>query len=93
MVTTSLVNSLLFKPPPPKPYRFKNVIKLQTSNGNEIAAVYVKREGANVTILFSHGNAEDLNTSYWWLERLAKECNVNVLSYDYAGYGHCCKGA
>lgn len=47
----------------------------------------MKRDGANVTVLFSHGNSEDLNTSYSWLEKLAKQCNVNVLGYDYTGYG------
>ena len=45
-----------------------------------------------MTILFSHGNAEDLNSSYWFMERVAKGCDVNVMSYDYTGYGSCNDG-
>ena len=89
VVSSSLVNVFLFKPPrPSKPYDFPSkLIHLTTSRGQRIAATYVRRRGANVTVLFSHGNAEDLNSSYWYLERLAKACDVNVMCYDYTGYG------
>ena len=40
-----------------------------------------------MTILFSHGNAEDLGMIYDWFVQLSMELNVNVFSYDYAGYG------
>lgn len=93
VVSSSLINVFLFKPPPSKPYDFPaRVIRLKTSRGKTIAATYVRRRGANVTILFSHGNAEDLNSSYWYLERLAKACDVNVMCYDYVGYGSCSDG-
>lgn len=93
VVSSSLVNVFLFKPPPSKPYDFPSkVIRLTTSRGETIAATYVRRRGANVTVLFSHGNAEDLNSSYWYLERLAKSCDVNVMCYDYTGYGSCNDG-
>ena len=90
----ALEAKLGFKPPkPPREYDFPtDVIKLQTALGQEIAATFVRRRGANVTILFSHGNAEDLNSSYWYLERLAKSCDVNVMCYDYTGYGSCNDG-
>lgn len=89
VVSSSLVNAFLFKPPkPPRDYDFPTeVIRLQTARGQEIAATFVRRRGANVTILFSHGNAEDLNSSFWYLERLSKACEVNVMCYDYTGYG------
>lgn len=89
VVSSSLVNAFLFKPPkPPRDYDFPTeVIKLQTARGQEIASTFVRRRGANVTILFSHGNAEDLNSSFWYLERLSKACEVNVMCYDYTGYG------
>ena len=40
-----------------------------------------------MTILFSHGNAEDLGMIYDWFLQLSIELNVNIFSYDYAGYG------
>lgn len=92
VVASSLVNFFLFKAPPKKPYHFPTTIKLKTSRGQTIAATHVPRRGANVTVLFSHGNAEDLNSSYWFLQRLSQYCDVNVFCYDYTGYGCCNKG-
>ncbi|CAB9504625.1 Protein ABHD17C [Seminavis robusta] len=88
VISSSLVNVFLFKPPPSRPYDFPT-IELTTARGQKIAATYVRRRGANVTLLFSHGNAEDLNSSYWYMERIAKTCDVNVMCYDYTGYGSC----
>uniref|UniRef100_A0A7S1VS05 AB hydrolase-1 domain-containing protein n=1 Tax=Grammatophora oceanica TaxID=210454 RepID=A0A7S1VS05_9STRA len=83
-----IVNTLLFKPPFPTPYDFPaRVFRLRTKAGNEISATYLRRKGASVTILFSHGNAEDLNSCYSWMRRLSRELHVNVLGYDYSGYG------
>lgn len=47
----------------------------------------IRARTANVTILYSHGNAEDLNSSFSWMRRLSRELNVNVVGYDYTGYG------
>ena len=38
-------------------------------------------------ILFSHGNAEDLSTIYHYFKEFAKAVDVNILAYDYTGYG------
>jgi abhydrolase domain-containing protein 17 len=40
-----------------------------------------------VTILFSHGNAEDLGMIYDWFNDLARILRVNICAYDYSGYG------
>lgn len=93
VVSSSLVNVFLFKPPPSREYDFPTpVIKLKTRRNQEIAATYLRRRGASVTILLSHGNAEDLNSSFWYMERLSKSCDVNVMCYDYTGYGCCNNG-
>lgn len=42
---------------------------------------------AKVTILFSHGNAEDIGMIFDSFNEFAKELWVNVLAYDYEGYG------
>lgn len=43
--------------------------------------------GAGITILYSHANAEDLGNIYPWCKFLSKTLGVNVLAYDYTGYG------
>ena len=87
-MVNALVNQLLFKPPKNHEYEFNNpIIRLITETGDEICATHVERKGAHVTILFSHGNAEDLNTSFNWMKRLSKDLKVNMISFDYPGYG------
>jgi pimeloyl-ACP methyl ester carboxylesterase len=43
--------------------------------------------GSQITLLYSHANAEDLGIMFGWLKCLARRLNVNVLAYDYTGYG------
>ena len=43
-----------------------------------------------LTILYSHANAEDLGNIYPWCKFLSKSLGVNVLAYDYTGYGLAC---
>eukprot|EP00549_Striatella_unipunctata_P009565 CAMPEP_0118707188 /NCGR_PEP_ID=MMETSP0800-20121206/21035_1 /TAXON_ID=210618 ORGANISM="Striatella unipunctata, Strain CCMP2910" /NCGR_SAMPLE_ID=MMETSP0800 /ASSEMBLY_ACC=CAM_ASM_000638 /LENGTH=254 /DNA_ID=CAMNT_0006609927 /DNA_START=161 /DNA_END=922 /DNA_ORIENTATION=+ len=85
---SSLINSLLFKPPtgttPPPTMR---LMMLDTSKGTRISVCMIRKRSASVTVLFSHGNAEDLNLSYAWMKRLSRDVNVNVIGYDYTGYG------
>jgi fermentation-respiration switch protein FrsA (DUF1100 family) len=62
------------------------IIKLTTSNGEKISAKFYPNPNATHTILFCHGNAEDLKTA----ESMLKEFQKNgfaVLVYDYRGYG------
>lgn len=51
-----------------------------------ISALFYDR-GAAVTVLHSHGNAEDLVDIEGTLQSISQELNVNVLGYDYRGYG------
>jgi hypothetical protein len=86
--TASIVDVLLFKPPDFDEYDFPaDVLRLRTDNDNVIHATFVQRQGAKITILYSHGNAEDMNTCYWFLRKLSRKLKVNVLAYDYSGYG------
>jgi abhydrolase domain-containing protein 17 len=39
------------------------------------------------TVIYSHGNGEDIGHSKHWLYALHKNLNVNVIGYDYEGYG------
>lgn len=86
----SIVNALLFHPPPPHNpcYSFvTDVVHVTTAQGERIAVAHVWRRGAKKTILYSHANSEDLNLAFAWMQRLAMELNVNVVGYDYSGYG------
>lgn len=40
-----------------------------------------------ITMLYSHANAEDLGSIYPWCKFLSKMLQVNLLAYDYTGYG------
>ena len=52
-----------------------------------VPAFFIRRRNATKTILFSHGNAEDLGMMYARMKDLALVLGVNVLAYDYTGYG------
>lgn len=56
------------------------------ASGTPIAARFLETPGARYTILVSHGNAEDLGDLTGLLSRL-QAIGVNVLAYDYEGYG------
>lgn len=63
-------------------------IWLETSRNVHIPAAYLKRPGAERTILYSHANAEDLGSSLTYAEILMQSLNVNVFVYEYSSYGH-----
>lgn len=52
-----------------------------------VPAFFIRRRNATQTILFSHGNAEDLGMMYARMKDLAMVLGVNILAYDYTGYG------
>ncbi|KAK9276703.1 hypothetical protein L1049_006239 [Liquidambar formosana] len=64
-----------------------DVLKLPTKKGNEIVAVYVKNPSASLTVLYSHGNAADLGQMYNVFVELSVHLGVNLMGYDYSGYG------
>lgn len=65
-----------------------------------VPAVYIRRDNhahlqsddrdekeRRLTLLFSHGNAEDVGAIMNWMFELSERLNVDVLAYDYPGYG------
>jgi alpha-beta hydrolase superfamily lysophospholipase len=78
-------NRIIFQPPPPT-YSPSNEALSLSSGGIKIAAVYLKNPNATYTILYSHGNAEDLGTIRPILEELRMR-GFSVFAYDYRGYG------
>lgn len=81
-----LADKLIFQP---QPYLLKendSILKLETPNGETISARFYKNPNAEYTILFSHGNAEDIFTGDEFYEELSS-AGFNVFAYDYRGYG------
>jgi abhydrolase domain-containing protein 17 len=79
------ISSLLFQPPPPTYLHPSRHFWLNTSAGSRIPAFFIEKPNAQVTILFSHGNAEDLGMIYDWFNDLARVLRVNIMGYDYTG--------
>jgi len=77
---------LIFQPPSAS-YRDSTVtLKLRAADGARISAIHLPNPSAAFTILYSHGNAEDLGLVMPVLARL-REWGFSVLGYDYHGYG------
>lgn len=68
-------------------FRDVDVHMVETRNKSRIAVVVFRVEGAKYTILYSHGNATDIGAMYAWYAHMAKSLGVNVVGYDYTGYG------
>ncbi|MEW6131155.1 MAG: alpha/beta hydrolase [Acidobacteriota bacterium] len=79
-------DSIIFQPPKPGYQDSPEILKLQTRNGTRIAAIFLAHEKAEYTVLYSHGNAEDLGGMRPILEAI-RRLGVNVCAYDYPGYG------
>ena len=55
-------------------------------NGEKISCLHLKNENASKTILYSHGNAEDIASRNWIFQEYVKN-GFSVMAYDYPGYG------
>ena len=81
------ISSLVFQPPDVTyMHAKKHIIWMRTKQEQRIPAFYIDRRSP-ITILFSHGNAEDLGMIYEWFCEFSKELQVNIFAYDYEGYG------
>lgn len=81
-----LADKIIFQPQPAFSLQEDSILKLSAPNGEKISAKFFPNERAEFTILFSHGNAEDIFGSQPFFEQL-RDLGFNVLAYDYRGYG------
>merc|ERR1712139_232514 len=84
-----ITNKMIFQPPP-STYSCDaaDLIWLPTEYSSQpVPAFFVPHPAADYTLIFSHGNAEDLGCIFDWQHELSYHLKVNVLAYDYAGYG------
>ncbi|KAL4601838.1 hypothetical protein ACB092_10G010900 [Castanea dentata] len=64
-----------------------DVLLIDTKRGNKIVAFYLRNPYARLTLLYSHGNAADLGQLYDLFVQLKLNLRVNLMGYDYSGYG------
>jgi abhydrolase domain-containing protein 17 len=77
---------LIFLPRPRSYQDSSEILKLTTPSGEQISALYLPNPTVRYTVLYSHGNAEDLGRIRQRLNHL-KSLGVSVFAYDYRGYG------
>ena len=86
IVAYFLADRLIFQPQPPFYSETDSTLKLAAPGGEKISAKFFVNDSAQFTILFSHGNAEDIFGSEPFFEKL-RDAGFNVFAYDYRGYG------
>ncbi|MEN8128566.1 MAG: alpha/beta hydrolase, partial [Planctomycetota bacterium] len=86
MAPFSYANSLIFHPPKASYSDSSNIIKIKVENNESISAVYKPNPKSRYTLLFSHGNAEDIGQNQAFFE-LCQKNGFSVFAYDYRGYG------
>lgn len=64
-----------------------DTLLLTTANGLRIVARHLDQSGAAWTILYSHGNGEDMGAIHPVLQEFADH-GFAVFAYEYPGYGH-----
>ncbi|KAK1292086.1 hypothetical protein QJS10_CPB17g00239 [Acorus calamus] len=60
---------------------------VETRGGNRVVATFWRHPSARLTVLYSHGNAADLGQMLDLFLELRAHLRVNIMSYDYSGYG------
>ena len=82
-----LADRLIFLPPPASyDERRLPILRVNTDDGNALAVLHLPKSAASHTLLFSHGNGEDLGYLAPFLLEL-NQAGFAILAYDYRGYG------
>ncbi|MDJ0553815.1 MAG: alpha/beta hydrolase [Microcoleaceae cyanobacterium MO_207.B10] len=77
---------LIFLPRPSSYEENGQFIKLRSNDTVKITGLYLPNSEARYTILYSHGNAEDLGEILPRLKDL-RDIGFSIFAYDYQGYG------
>lgn len=78
--------SMMFQPRPSSYADHPNIIKIPSKDGSYISAYMLENQSAHYTVLFSHGNAEDIGDLSEFMKEFTQH-GFNVIAYDYSGYG------
>ena len=85
-VAIFLSDRLIFVPQRSSYHDTSDILKLTAADGKRISAMYLANPAARYTILFSHGNAEDIGDDLPFLEQLQAH-GFSVFAVEYHGYG------
>ena len=77
---------LIFLPPAERYAKTEEILLIPREGGGSIAAVHLRNPDARYTVVFSHGNGEDVVQNLDYLEEM-RRAGFSVLAYDYSGYG------
>lgn len=77
---------MIFPAPKPSYEDSESIIKLTLPDGSLISARYWHNPEAEYTLIYSHGNGQDLGRIENLMEQFHKS-GWSVLAYDYPGYG------
>jgi fermentation-respiration switch protein FrsA (DUF1100 family) len=81
-----VADSKIFLPQPSSYSDTRDILKLTTHDQIQLSAVYRPNPASKYTIMYVHGNAEDLGDIQPILQRL-QDIGFSVFAYDYRGYG------
>ncbi len=79
-------DSMIFLSQPSSYQDDPTILKLRSGENTNISATYLLNNQAKYTILYSHGNSEDLGDIKQILEKL-HVWGFSVFAFDYRGYG------
>ena len=86
LIAALLSDQLMFWPHASSYGDSPEIIKLTTADGVTISALHLVDPTATYTVLYSHGNGEDMGDLRDIYERICA-AGFNVFAYDYHGYG------
>jgi pimeloyl-ACP methyl ester carboxylesterase len=78
--------ALIFQPPPTTYTEKDGIFFIRVGDRDRLAALYFPNPSATLTLLYSHGNGEDIGAVRNVLQEL-RDHGFAVLAYDYRGYG------
>jgi fermentation-respiration switch protein FrsA (DUF1100 family) len=81
-----VADSKIFLPQPSSYSDTRDILKLTTHDQIQLSAVYRPNPASKYTIMYVHGNAEDLGDIQPVLQQL-RDIGFSVFAYDYRGYG------
>lgn len=84
----SFLDRIIFNAPCEGSFKKEDLefLYIDAENGETVSAYFIDKN-APLTILFCHGNAENIYMLYDYFEEMSNIWGVNIFLYDYIGYG------
>lgn len=79
-------DSVIFRPQESSYGEGGRIFKIPAEDGTPLSAIHLPAPGAIATVLYLHGNAEDIGDILPRLEEMRAR-GLSVLAFDYRGYG------